>query len=278
MHVTPQQIRKLGTHVLSRDGIPVPGSHAMQPAACWNFALTGSVLGMQHAQSPVSIYEGAQGLLNINNFVLPPVCLGLLPTATVVHFPGCAAELAVLNLNIANAVAGNGGAQALCQEALLKILARMNGLIPVAGNDRYRLHMKATTWFGWDHFALSFRPEQPGRPRIFVQTVTGSTLNHACDCIWDEDLEGAEINIQELHPLQVGFINNVNTFGDLCVECGAEHGPDASTIFHWHRCTVCGAVYCPLHGFQLNGKRWNEQSRDCGQLGCAGRTSIVYEI
>lgn len=277
-HVTPQQTRKLGTHALSRGGITVPGAHAMTAAACWNFALTGTVLGMANPNSPAEIYEGAAGILDINNFVIPPVVNGLRPTATVINYPGCAAELAVLNGQIGNAILGNVLAQNACQEALVKIVARRNGLIPIVGNNRYQLHMKATTWFGWDHWGLSFRAEQPGRPRIYVQTTTGTLLKHACNTMWDEHLQGVTVNLQELNLNQVNFINMVNTYGNLCVVCGVQHGRFPSSVFNaWHRCAACGAVYCPRHGKALTGNRgWKDRTRDCGQPGCIGRTVMWH--
>jgi hypothetical protein len=275
-HVTPQQAQKLGMYRLTRNGFIVPGAHAMTPAACWNFALTGTVLSMAHPNSPAEIYEGNNGILDINNFQIPPVVNGLRPTATVAHYPNCAAEIATLRSNIANAIAGNGAAQNACQAALVRIVARKNGLIPGVANDRYRLHLKATTWFGWDHWALSFRT-RPGRPRVYIQTVTGHPLRHACDRIWDEHLGGTIVNLQELHAAQVNFINMV---GNQCVHCGKSHGFLPSNPFNaWHRCTVCSAVYCPIHGETLLGKReWFDRTRACGQSGCGGRTEVVASI
>ena len=270
-HVTIDQTRKLGLHVLSRNGLPVPGAAAMGPAACWNFALSGTVLGMADPLSPAEIYEGANGILDINNTVWPIVVNGLQATAIVANHPGCVAELATLNLHILNAIGGNIPAQNACQEALLGITARKNGLTPGA-DDRYKIHMKATTWYGWDHWALSLRPTQPG-PRIYLQTTTGTPLKHACTTIWDEHLTGVDINIDSLHQDQVNYINLVN---NVCVVCGARHWWTPSTPFNaWHRCTTCETVYCPGHGRALAGNRgWSDRTRNCGQPGCRGRTTI----
>jgi hypothetical protein len=276
-HVTPEQIRRLGTHALTRNGIPVPGANAMDPAACWNFSLTGTVVGGLDPTAPEQIYGG---ILDIDNSADPIVVNGLRPTATADNYPGCGAEIAALNGNIANAIAGDVAAGGACLVALVMIVARGNGLAPrLDGDDRYQLKVKATTWFGWDHWALSFRAEQPGRPRIYVQTVTGHALAHACDVIWDEHkLWEVTVNLQELHQAQVDFINLVNTFGDLCVECGAEHGGLPSNPFNaWHRCGACGAVYCPTHAQALALALWQAHgTRVCRQPGCVGPVHAVY--
>lgn len=283
-HVTAQQVRKMGTHALTRDGIDLVG--VATGMACWNFALTGTLLGMAHVQSPDSIYSSngvgqnpIDAILDVNIF--PIQCNGLKATATLLNHPGCAAELQVLNQHINNAMAGNNAAQNHCADAMVKIVARKNGLTPGVGNDRYQLHMKANAWFGWDHWALSIRAEQPGRPRIFIQTVTGVPLAHACDRIWDEHLPvSVVVNLQDLHAAQVTFINMVNTFGNLCVVCGAAHGRTPSSPFNsWHRCAVCNVVYCPTHGQALVGKlSWNDRTRSCGQPGCGGRTSLAAYV
>lgn len=289
--VAVQQIRKLGTHALTRNGIPIPGAGAMTPAACWNFALTGTVTNQNHPDSPSEICQGGLGIFDVQpvagvqgdyvaDDVYPFEVTGLTAHATLANYPGCAAELGVLNANIVAAVAGNAVAQANCTAAMVPLIARRNGLVPGAVDDRYQLHMRTRSWYGWDHWALSLRAEQVGRPRIYIQTVTGTTLNHACTTIWDEGLPEIVVNLQELHATQVAFLNMVNAFGDLCVTCGANHGLIPSNPFNaWHRCTVCRAVYCPTHGAALPGGRgFGDRTRACNQLGCAGRTAVVSTI
>ena len=272
MHVVAEQRRKLATHPLTRDGIVVPGAAAMTPAACWNFALTGTVLGGLSPRVPEQIYSS---ILNINPFVVPNVVLGLQPTAIPANHPNCFPYLATLNTHIANAIGGNAAAQAACSEAMLKIVAVKNGLVPSA-NDTYRLHMVGETWFGWDHWALSFRSEIPGRPRVYIQTVTGRTLNHACTTIWDEGLQEVSFNIDQLHASQVALINNID-YGPACVTCGLAHGLlPSNPLNSWHRCTSCRAVYCPTHGAALPGKGWTlDPTRNCNRPHCNGRTSVT---
>ena len=276
MHVTPFQTRRLGTWAKSREGETVPGAGAMTAAACWNFALTGTVLGGLDPNAPEQIYER---IFDIDNFQLPPVNRGMRATATVVNFPGCGTELGVLNARHVAAIGGDLAARQECMEALTCIVLRCNGLVPlVAGtNNRYQLHMQTRSWFGWDHWAISLRAEQPGQPRIFFQTVTGQlNMRHACEGIWDEGLPGVAIELQELHATQVGLLNLVTDYGTLCVDCGARHWYTPSSPFNaWHRCTGCGAVYCPNHGSALNGNRgWNDRTRDCNRAGCGARTAI----
>lgn len=296
-HLTPAQIKRLGSFELSRDGEPVAGARAMDTAACWNFALTGTVLSMTDPLSPDSIYNsifdiGINPLAEQPDSEVDPVMLnGLRPTATAINHPGCGVPLQILHDNFEQAEADNPVSQAACRAAMLSILAIKNGLVPGVVSDQYRLHMVSSTWYTWDHFALSIRPSQPGRPRIFIQTVTGPAfpgtpinplvpLAHACNTIWDEHMEGAAVNLQGLHQAQVNFINMVNSYGDLCIECGDRHGWFRSSALHaWHRCTTCQAVYCPRHGRGLLGKlAWNDPTRRCGQPSCLGRTMLIKEV
>lgn len=285
--VTPQQIRKLGTHALTRDGIDLTSlaAQAVNPMACWNFALTGTFLGMAHNQSPDSIYSSSgvgqnpvNAILDIN--IYPIACNGLRATATAANHPGCAAELLSLNHHMGNAIAGNALAQQACAEAMATIVANKNGLVSGVADDKYQLHMVGTNWFSWDHWALSVRAEQAGRPRIFVQTVTGVPLAHACDRIWDEHLPSVVVlNLQELHAAQIVLINLVTDFGNLCVGCGAGHGYLTSRINLWHRCAGCHAVYCPTCGGVLAGKQgWSDGTRACSQLGCFSRTVLIGNV
>ncbi|WP_165681831.1 hypothetical protein [Metapseudomonas otitidis] len=295
--LTPAQIKRLGSFELSRDGEPVTGARTMDTAACWNFALTGTELAMTDPLSPESIYSsifdiGINPLSELPDSNVDPIMLnGLRASATAVNHPGCGVHLAALHTHFNNALAGNVVAQAACRTAMLSILAIKNGLVPGAVSDQYQLHMVSSIWYTWDHFALSIRPFQPGRPRIFIQTVTGPVfpgtpltplvpLMHACNTIWDEHMEGAVVNLQGLHQTQVNFINMVNTYGDLCIECGDKHGWFKSSALHaWHRCTTCQAVYCPRHGRALLGKlAWNDPTRRCGQAGCLGRTQLIREV
>jgi len=43
--------------------------------------------------------------------------------------------------------------------------------------------------------------------------------------------------------------------GETCVKCGAVHGLAPSVVNKWHRCTKCGAIYCPDCGRELPGKQ-----------------------
>jgi hypothetical protein len=163
---------------------------------------------------------------------------------------------------------------------MVKIVARKNGLEPGVLDDKYQLHMKGTTWFGWDHWALSIRPEQMGRPRIFIQTVTGKPLSHACDVIWDEHLNtSVTLNLTELHNEQILLINGVN-YCNFCFVCKKTHGFfPSSPINAWHKCTTCATVYCPVHGQTLSGKQGlTDRTRKCGRIPCSGRTEIVTTL
>jgi len=42
--------------------------------------------------------------------------------------------------------------------------------------------------------------------------------------------------------------------GERCVECGNTHGIFPIVVNRWHRCTGCGAIFCPDCGRALPGK------------------------
>lgn len=274
MHIAQEQIRKLGSYALSRDGQLVPAAGAAAAQACWNFALSGTNFAVTDHRAPDAIIDN---ILEIDKRDATDQAVQRVRPDVEEFYPNWEPHLTTIKNNFANARNGQAGAQAACRRALLSIMAIENGLT-VCANDKYRLHMKSQRWFGWDHFALSVRAEQAGRPRIFVQTVTGNPLKHACTCIWDEHLGEATVDVQELTAQQVGFINGVQTYGKLCVDCGVAHGWVPSNPFNaWHRCSngACTAVYCPTHGATLAGKRTMDRTRDCSRPGCAGRTTIV---
>lgn len=68
--------------------------------------------------------------------------------------------------------------------------------------------------------------------------------------------------------------------GERCVKCGATHGIMPSVVNKWHRCTKCGAIYCPDCGRALPGKESafsGERRCDAsfgGQAACGGRTVL----
>jgi hypothetical protein len=68
--------------------------------------------------------------------------------------------------------------------------------------------------------------------------------------------------------------------GETCVKCGAVHGFTPSVVNKWHKCTKCGATYCPDCGRQLPGKTGLLASeRTCdhpfvGRKPCEGRTIL----
>lgn len=260
------QLRRLSSHRQTRDGIVVPASEAATPFACWNFALTGTLVGMLDPNSTQNVFEDS--MFDIDNFAASPVCRGLRPTATLARFPGCGAELDTINANLANAQAGNADAQQAIQLAMLGILVRLNGLTPSPADSTYKIHMRSTTWFGWDHFSLSVRPGFLGGDRIHIQTITGRPLKHACTTIWDEDLSEVSMNILELHLTQITLINLVTTYGDLCVTCGAAEGR-ATRASRWYRCDRCGAQYCQRHGRSVRHNPLGTPDR-CTES-CSGR-------
>ena len=68
--------------------------------------------------------------------------------------------------------------------------------------------------------------------------------------------------------------------GERCVKCGEVHGLLPSAVNKWHRCSECGAVYCPDCGRDLAGKEGPlSGTRRCeisfgGGRPCGGRTEL----
>jgi len=68
--------------------------------------------------------------------------------------------------------------------------------------------------------------------------------------------------------------------GERCVNCGEVHGMLPSVVNKWHRCTRCGAIYCPDCGRALPGKSSAlSGERMCnisfgGDRPCGGRTVL----
>ena len=68
--------------------------------------------------------------------------------------------------------------------------------------------------------------------------------------------------------------------GERCVKCGAVHGVLPSVVNMWHRCTECGAIYCPDCGRALPGKTSPlSGERTCnasfgGEPPCGGKTVL----
>ena len=61
--------------------------------------------------------------------------------------------------------------------------------------------------------------------------------------------------------------------GEICSQCGKQHGIFPSIINKWHRCTNCGSIYCDDCGKNLPGKRGiSDQTRSCTH--CGNRTYL----
>lgn len=187
------EVRFLSHLELTRDGEDLYG--IAEELNCSNFALNGHFVSGSARTFPAAIYGGngaghrpEDAILDVN--IYPERCNGLRPTATSRRHRGCRGELGTLRRNIDDAIRRNRLAQQRCAEAMVAICARKNGLVPrrATQEDQYQIHMMASTWFGWDHWALSFKSCEAGAPRIFIQTTTGQPLSIGCDRIWDEHL------------------------------------------------------------------------------------------
>jgi hypothetical protein len=61
-----------------------------------------------------------------------------------------------------------------------------------------------------------------------------------------------------------------------CIKCDAVHGYAPGIINLWHRCTACGAVYCPSCGKNtLRRPSTFSRTRVCDRIACSGETALV---
>ncbi|MDX2038288.1 MAG: hypothetical protein SFX72_16685 [Isosphaeraceae bacterium] len=61
-----------------------------------------------------------------------------------------------------------------------------------------------------------------------------------------------------------------------CIKCNSVHGYAPGIINLWHRCTACGAVYCPSCGKNtLRRPSTFSRTRVCDRIACSGETALV---
>lgn len=274
--LTAQKLRTLGAYALKRQHHVVPNTNAggVYQAACWNWALTGGTVQPNNVNGAIAIYEA---IVATQYDPLRDVTLPVAINNVDAQFAGCNAYFTALRNNLANALAGNAGAQNAFKVAMMSICAHMNGLGPNGAGDAgtYSLNMRTDTWWAWDHWGLGIRPT-PGAAVMYVQTVPNCPVYHGCSTMWDEHLPLASIQLTQLLGSHVNVLNNV-AFADVyearCTVCGTTHGSMPSLFNHWHQCGTCGTVYCPTHGAALAGKLSWDRTRTCGR--CGGRTRLV---
>ncbi|OMQ08171.1 hypothetical protein [[Flexibacter] sp. ATCC 35103] len=224
---------------LTRDGYPTgPGyisgdNDGLYNAACWSWALTGRFLSVANHNSAPYIYEN---LFKWGNGIAKP------PTSVNRDTNSLANQLSVsnpitipillnvLDENLANATKGDKMSQNAVRIALLRISAIANGFtlgnlsvtnLVVNGSDvsdpilgDYALHLRSTSWYGWDHWGISIL--LPNGTRSFVQKVNGSNPSkvpykdgHVFRngiAMWDEGMPLTSIAITELLQEQVNII------------------------------------------------------------------------
>lgn len=142
--------------------------------------------------------------------------------------------IGVMHDNFANALAGNGDAQKLVKIALLKIVAIAHGFTLTdntanaatltgmgAGTDvsdpnigNYAMHMRGTSWYGWDHWGISVL--LPNGTRSCIQKVNGNDPDsdrpidghvfRNCTDMWDGGMPLTTISLTGILATQVAII------------------------------------------------------------------------
>lgn len=202
-------------------------------AACWGWALTGGYMSVNNHNSAPYIYENL--FKWANGMDKPPTSVNTdsnslanqLTDRSPIIIP---ILLDVLFDNLREATAGNVSSQEKIRISLLRISAIANGFnlgnlsvtyLVVNNKDvsdpnlgDYALHMRSTSWYGWDHWGISIL--LPNGTRSFVQKVNGSNpakphykdghVFRNCSVLWDEDMPLTSIAITELLQAQVNII------------------------------------------------------------------------
>lgn len=272
-NLQPYTMRRLAAyHNYSRDGIDLTTNMNLTQAACWSWALTGVLTGVTSALSANSMIDA---IVKVNIAVEPPVATGINDLRA--RYPGSAADFNTLNNHVRPAINGNAASQNAFKIAMVRIMARQNGLTPNNNpNSPYTLHLKTQNWYSWDHWGLGVL--MPDGRRMFIQTITDVPVAICCDRMWDEGFPETVVGLNSLLAAHVNFLKSVPRApvrNAHCVVCNTTHGYFSSRWRHWHSCRVCGSVYCHTHAAALGGAMVGRDSKKCSQAGCPGRTEVV---
>lgn len=196
-----------------RDGAMVPTSDQAPfvNAACWGWALTGEYEHADNAYTATTIYNSAAGAFVFNPQHVPTGLNAAFFETTDLIFPQTQPYHQALQDNLANALAGNVGAQDACRVALMKLTATVNGqtVLPDDGSQVYTMVMKSSSWYGWDHWSIGIQGAGGG-VITYQQKVTGTPLQYNCGVTWDEHLAlTTEIRLDGLLQPQVDMLNRV---------------------------------------------------------------------
>jgi hypothetical protein len=290
--LTPLQLCKLGNYIditnrrpqrEKRGGYVTPGTTngMVWDYACWNWALTGGVLHVNDPGSAMTIWED---IIQIDIQHNPPIMTGINNVQN--KYPGSGADFLTLNNQWQAAKQNRLASQNAFKDAMLRIAARKNGLVPLPGppglNTTYTLHMKTSEWESWHHMGIGIKLPYGNQTRqTIVQTVPECPVMHGCSVMWDEGMAETVIGIQELLPQHVNILDRVGPPDQWCCwVCKAVPTGSFRPRKGWHRCDRCFSVFCREHKaaldiFQRKKILNPHTTRICGRNGCVGHTHIV---
>lgn len=206
-YLSQQQLQRMNVGPYSRDGATVPDSDMLK-VPCWAWALAGEFVAASDPFSAASIYEHAfvfddehnptgtnADYLNQITGIWPDTDLAV--SALVGYFP--------------DAVNGDVQAQLACRMALMKIAAITNGLTVLGegANYAYTIHLKSSSWYGWDHLAVGVRMPPGSNPVNYVQTVPGVPLCYRCNAVWDERFPETAIGVDGLLATHIETLDRI---------------------------------------------------------------------
>ncbi|MEZ0470662.1 hypothetical protein [Luteimonas salinilitoris] len=207
-YLDPQLLQRMNTGAYSRNGADIP-DESMRVVPCWAWALAGAQVGAEDPFSAAKLYSDAF----VFDTERQPIGTnsGYLDQITAI-WPDTGLPVSALEGRFADARAGDAPAQLACRMALMKIAAITNGLTVLGegANYAYAIQMRSTSWYGWDHWAVSVRmPSGSANPVNYVQTVPDILVRYRCNEVWDHPMPLTAIGVDGLLQAHVDVLEQI---------------------------------------------------------------------
>ena len=174
----------------------------MKSAACWNWALNGGAGDIHDPVSPQQIYQNLSPTyfrphprnpmagVEVEHNAMP---VGNLP----VGWQNEAANLPAMWL----AATDDRNRRVAFVEAMARVTARANGLMPTNQNTPYKIYVtvQGDNWFSWSHWGLRIKH---GGHSIYMQTEPERPINFGFTRFWEAERGGyihASFHILAIH-------------------------------------------------------------------------------
>lgn len=244
--------------------------------ACWNWALTaGTQANDQHASSPLKLYENtspidpftdlARHALNPGDFAGQ---YGTEPNLTALW-------------NTAKGAGATDADRIAFMEAMARIAARANGLVPSNAPTPYLLAVTAPAqdWYHWQHWALGITS---GGQTRYIQTEPNIPINWGFSRVWEANRAGhltAEIYLTGILQRHKDVIEIFLSL-PRCRNCNRVKPRQTTWQTRWHRCTSPARhVYCGPCGARLSYPGYVQlgRARRCSSAFCQGASTELMD-